>query len=89
VAREISRDAISVREADLNLVSLYAWFSAAGRTFAGELIEKAWQPEMRFSTALCYAQDWLDDITLRAHFGGQRIDTWLAQEWSTALSSTH
>ena len=78
VAREISRDAASVREADLNLVSLYAWFSAADLTFAGKLIEKAWQPELRFSTALRYAQGWLDDITVRALFGGRRIDPWLA-----------
>jgi len=33
---------------------------------------------MRFSTALRYAQGWLDDITVRAHFGGQRIEAWLA-----------
>jgi hypothetical protein len=78
MARENSRGTTSMREADLNLVSLYAWFSAADLTFAGKLIDKAWQSELRLSTALRYARCWLDDITLRAHLGGKPIDPWLA-----------
>jgi len=44
-----------------------------------ELVEKAWIPSMRFSTALRNARDWFEAVTLRAHLGGQPIrDTWLS-----------
>lgn len=47
----------------LRPLAIFAWFSRHRRGLAHELIEKPWQPSMRFSKAVHAMQAWLDRIT--------------------------
>ncbi len=46
----------------LRPLAVFAWYSRHSRSLAHELMEKPWQPSMRFSTAMSAMQGWLDRV---------------------------
>ncbi len=78
IAREITRDAKRVVLPRLRLMSLWAWFSFQVDTCGHRLIEKPWQPAMRFKTAHDAAEDWRTRVALHVNLGDAPIaDMWL------------
>ena len=56
---------VPVSRVPLRPLAVYAWFSNHGEGPAHELIEKPWQPSMRFETAAKAARKWLDAVAMR------------------------
>jgi PcfJ-like protein len=56
-ARPLPTDRVPLRP-----LAIFAWFSLHPRGLAHELMEKPWQPSMRFPKALSAMQAWLDRI---------------------------
>jgi hypothetical protein len=80
IAREFSRDEPRrVNTARLRLISLWAWFSCQPGTFAHDLIDRPWTPDMRKGAADAAAHDWRTMIDLHLYLGREPIsDMWLA-----------
>ncbi|MBU2582985.1 MAG: PcfJ domain-containing protein [Alphaproteobacteria bacterium] len=57
--------AVPINQVPLRPLALFAWFSIHGQGPARELIEKPWQPSMRFETATEATRRWLDSIASR------------------------
>lgn len=78
IAREFVREPRRVQRARLRLISLWAWFSVQQATFAHDLIERRWTPDMRIGAALEAADAWRTTIGLHVSLGPQPIDDmWL------------
>jgi hypothetical protein len=79
IARELGRDEPRrVNHARLRLISLWAWFSRQPATFAHELIERPWSPEMRIGPALAAAEHWRTIVALHVSLGRRPItEMWL------------
>ncbi len=78
IARELARDAKTVRMDRLRLAGLWAWFSQHPDTDGYRLIETPWRFEMGFKAALAAARAWLDRVTLELSLGERQIaDLWL------------
>jgi hypothetical protein len=73
IARELMRDAKSVKRAKLRLVCVWAWFSAQSETLGHSLLETVWTPSMRFATALAGAEDWQLNVEVEINVGGKLI----------------
>ncbi|MBU1210606.1 MAG: PcfJ domain-containing protein [Alphaproteobacteria bacterium] len=56
---------VPVDRVPLRPLAVYAWFSNHGAGIASGLIEKPWQPTMRFETATAAMREWLDAIAER------------------------
>jgi hypothetical protein len=83
VARELVRDAENANSwnlQSLRRVGLYAWFSGQPKTLARALIDRPWQANMHFQTAVDAANHWHTKIDLHLNLGGAPIaDTWLGR----------
>jgi len=78
IAREFVREPRRVTAARLRLLSLWAWYSVQPATFAHDLIERRWTPDMRIGAALEAADAWRTTIGLHVSLGPQPIDDmWL------------
>lgn len=78
IARELTRDAKSVKIERLNLMSLWAWFSVNKGTAGQKIVEKPWRPALCFKTALDAAEKWRMRVALCVNLGEMPIaDTWL------------
>jgi hypothetical protein len=79
IARELARDTPQrVNHARLRLISLWVWFSCQPATFAHELIERPWSPEMRVGPALAAAERWRTIVSLHLNLGPRPIsEMWL------------
>jgi hypothetical protein len=68
-----------VNPARLRLIGLWTWFSGQRGTFAHDLIDKPWTPDMRVGAAVAAASDWRTTIDLHLYLGREPIgDMWLA-----------
>jgi hypothetical protein len=76
-ARELLRDRKRVRLKRLRLLALYTWFSRPTNVTGYRLIRKAWQPAMRFATALEWAEEWRMSVALYLNIGEKPMDAWL------------
>lgn len=78
IARELAREPRRVNPVRLRRIGLWAWFSSQPSTFAHELIERPWTPNMRIDAALAAADHWRTIVTLHVNLGGEPIaDMWL------------
>ena len=83
IARELARDKPQrVNHARLRLISLWTWFSCQPATFAHELIEQQWSPNMRIGPALAAAEHWRMMVALHLNLGPRPI----AEMWLQAAS---
>ena len=83
VARELVRDPRNVNMRAMRLlcrVCLYAWFSGQAETPAHALIDRPWEADMHFRTAVHAANRWHTKIDLRLNLGDAPIaDSWLGR----------
>jgi hypothetical protein len=78
IARESASATNAVKIDRLRAMSLYAWFSGRPGTRAHELIGRAWNPGMRFKSALDAATTWWTKVDLHLNLGDAPItDMWL------------
>jgi hypothetical protein len=78
IARELTRCAKDVEVMQLRLIGLWAWFSLQPGTVGHRIIEKRWQPTMRFRTARDAAWEWHERVSLHVNLGETPIaDPWL------------
>ena len=63
----------------IELLCLWAWFSARPGKHAASLIGRPWQPEMPLQAAYRHADDWAIALELHLNLGGRPIrDCWLS-----------
>ena len=78
IARELTRGPKDIKRDQLRLLCLWAWFSLNPDTVGHRLIDKPWQPALRFKTALDSAFAWHARVGLHINLGEAPIaDTWV------------
>jgi hypothetical protein len=78
IARELTHGPKDIKRDQLRLLCLWAWFSLHPGTIGQRLIDKPWQPALRFKTALDGAWAWHARVGLHINLGEAPIaDTWL------------
>ena len=82
VARNLVQNPEHVPLHRLRLVCLWAWFSGRPDAFAHRFIERPWNSEMLFATAVDAANHWHTAIDLYAELGDQTIGDMWAQPGS-------
>ena len=78
IARELTHGPKDIKRDQLRLLCLWAWFSLNPGTVGHRLIDRPWQPALRFKTALAAAEEWRLRAALHIDLGETPIaDTWL------------
>jgi len=81
IARELTHGPKDIKRDQLRLLCLWAWFSLNPGTVGHRLIDRPWQPALRFKTALAAAEEWRLRAALHIDLGETPIaDTWLTPE---------